>query len=64
MSAGDCSRAARAMPLIVAPLKPFAENSSNAALQYLPRRSDSQPNLFLDRTFNSDRIFLIERSVK
>src|SRR5918995_2457908 len=65
MSAGDCSCAARAMLLIVAPLKPFSENSSNAASKICPRRSDSSAKgLLLDRTFNTRRIFSIEHLVK
>src|SRR4028119_1231492 len=65
MSAGDCNCAARAMLLIVAPLKPFSENSSNAASKICPRRSDSSAkSLLLDRTFNTRRIPLIEHLVK
>jgi hypothetical protein len=47
MSAGDCKLAARAMLLIVAPLKPFAENSSKAASKICPRRSDSSAKISL-----------------
>jgi hypothetical protein len=51
--------------LIVAPLNPFAENSSNAASRICARRSNSSTIApLLDQTFNDHMLHLIERLIK
>src|SRR5215213_7801538 len=61
MSAGDRRPAARTMLLIIAPLKPFAENSSKAASKICARLSNSSAKTPLCWSFNQghtpDRTF-------